>query len=83
MPRSVMSAVTSGAGVMSNAGFSTGLCGSSWRTLPASPRSTRSSSPWRASIGIAAPLAQPSSTVDHGAATQNGSPLSRAASAFR
>ena len=87
-PRSVMIAVTSSAGVMSNAGLAAGVAPATICTAPTppagvAPTTVRSSSPDRSSIGIDVPSGQSWSMVLHGAATRNGTPWARAASAFR
>ena len=55
-PASVTSAVTSSAGVTSNAGF---------QTAPVA----RTSAPGRSSISMSAPLGVPASSVEHGPTT--------------
>ena len=64
-PRSVMIAVTSSAGVTSNAGFHTRASGGA----AACPRQPATSSAARSSIGMWAPSGVAGSTVELGAAT--------------
>ena len=85
----MISPVTSRAGVTSNAGLAAGLSAGATRTVAIVPSAVRpvtsvTSAALRSSIGISA---MPSDTVQSivvdGSATQNGTSLSRAASAFR
>ena len=72
------SAVTSAAGVTSNAGLRHGVPAS----VSSAPPAWRTSSASRSSISISSPLAIAASIVDVGPATTNGIPAARAASAW-
>ena len=74
---SVTMALTSSAGVMSKAGFQAGLPGAAIRR----PARLSTSSASRISIGMSAPVGVSGSMVASGAATTNGMPARRAASA--
>ena len=75
-PRSVTIADTMRAGVTSNAGLKPSLPAGATRT----PAYEVTSTPERSSISMSSPDAVARSTVDHGAATTNGTPASRQAS---
>ena len=77
MPRSVTMAEMSRAGVTSNAGFQAAAPGGATRV----PESSVTSAGLRSSMGMSAPSAVARSTVENGAATQKGTPCSRASTA--
>src|SRR3954451_5726577 len=87
-PRSVIRPVSNLAGVTSKAGLAAGLLVGTTRTVVTTPSMPRpvivvTSEASRSSIGIAAPSVTDQSMVLEGAATQNGTRLSRAARALR